>query len=182
MIIIGILAGIAIPLFMNQKAKAHEAGVRADLLHAAEVVATYWATDGASWDAIFTATGSSTTTSGNFALASASGEKWTSVPGAERVITSDSRTALALTTVPATGTNWPRTLKAGEMCITATNPNTRWNRPNGSGALTNDQILYFDSAAGGVRTVNQIAKLLAAGEVTSCVGYAKQWVAAGGVP
>lgn len=43
-IIIGILAAIAIPLFLNQRHKAVDAGLKSDLRNAAEA-ATAWATD-----------------------------------------------------------------------------------------------------------------------------------------
>ena len=39
-IIIGILAAIAIPLYLNQQAKAHDSAVKADLHNAATAVAT----------------------------------------------------------------------------------------------------------------------------------------------
>ena len=42
MIIIGILAAIAIPLFLNQKKKAHEAGVKSDVTTIAEHAASYY--------------------------------------------------------------------------------------------------------------------------------------------
>ncbi|MGV8979205.1 MAG: prepilin-type N-terminal cleavage/methylation domain-containing protein [Cellulomonas sp.] len=41
-IIIGILAGIAIPVFMNQKAKAYDATVKEDLKHLTAAAELYW--------------------------------------------------------------------------------------------------------------------------------------------
>ena len=42
MIIIGILAAIAIPIFINQRRKAHDAGVKADVTNLGKEVATYF--------------------------------------------------------------------------------------------------------------------------------------------
>jgi type IV pilus assembly protein PilA len=41
-VIIGILAAIAIPLFLNQREKAQEAGVKSDLKNAATLMETYY--------------------------------------------------------------------------------------------------------------------------------------------
>ena len=42
MIIIGVLAAIAIPIFIAQRAKAHDAGVEADVSNLGKEVATYF--------------------------------------------------------------------------------------------------------------------------------------------
>ena len=42
MLIIGILAAIAIPLFLNQKKKAHEAGAKSDVVDIAEHLTSYY--------------------------------------------------------------------------------------------------------------------------------------------
>jgi prepilin-type N-terminal cleavage/methylation domain-containing protein len=42
MIIIGILAAIAIPVFLSQRAKAHDSSTKADVSHLAKEIATYF--------------------------------------------------------------------------------------------------------------------------------------------
>ena len=42
MIILGVLASIAIPVFLSQRAKAHDAGVKADVSSLGKEVATYF--------------------------------------------------------------------------------------------------------------------------------------------
>jgi type IV pilus assembly protein PilA len=42
MIIVGILAAIAIPVFLNQRKKAHDAGTKADVTNLGKEVATYF--------------------------------------------------------------------------------------------------------------------------------------------
>ncbi len=41
-VIIGVLAGIAIPLFLSQKQKSVEAGIKSDLKNAATIQETYY--------------------------------------------------------------------------------------------------------------------------------------------
>lgn len=42
MVVIGILASVAIPLFLNQRAKAHDSAVQADVSNLGKEVATYF--------------------------------------------------------------------------------------------------------------------------------------------
>jgi type IV pilus assembly protein PilA len=42
MIIIGILAAIAVPVFLSQRKKAHDASTKTDLSNIAKEIATYW--------------------------------------------------------------------------------------------------------------------------------------------
>lgn len=42
MIVIGVLAGIAIPVFLSQRAKAHDAGTQADVSNLGKEVASYF--------------------------------------------------------------------------------------------------------------------------------------------
>lgn len=42
MIILGVLASIAIPIFLNQRAKAHDAATKADVSNLGKEVATYF--------------------------------------------------------------------------------------------------------------------------------------------
>lgn len=45
MIIIGVLASIAIPIFINQRAKAHDAATKADVSNLGKEIATYFVED-----------------------------------------------------------------------------------------------------------------------------------------
>src|SRR6478735_1777345 len=58
-IIIGILAAIAIPVFLNQRKKATEASVKSDLRTVANEMETYY-TDNQTYPAVAAATGSAT--------------------------------------------------------------------------------------------------------------------------
>lgn len=56
MIIIGILAAIAIPLFLSQRAKAEDAAAKADVSTLGKEIATYWVDGTASVDITVAAT------------------------------------------------------------------------------------------------------------------------------
>src|SRR3954449_7122170 len=63
-IIIGILAAIAIPVFLNQRKKGYEASMKSDLRTAANEEETYF-TDANSYAAVTTAGGKATVAGGN---------------------------------------------------------------------------------------------------------------------
>ena len=42
MIVIGVLAAIAVPIFLTQRAKAHDASTKADVTHVGQEIATYF--------------------------------------------------------------------------------------------------------------------------------------------
>ena len=84
-VIIGILAAIAVPVFLNQKAKAYDASVKADLTAAGLAVEAYWGAADASWDSLRSATGTTATAPTTIALASPHGGTWAHVPGADPI-------------------------------------------------------------------------------------------------
>ena len=180
-IIIGILAGIAIPVFLNQKAKAVDASMKTDLTHAAQAVETYWASDG-SWAQIRTATGVVAVV-GAWTLASPSTESWSSIPGTTAIKASPGAT-LTLTGVTGPSGSWTRgASRDGEYCITAISKKSQqYNYIAGSGAGHYDQLLYWDSAAGGgARDIHELGRIQSGGVVLACQGYVNGFVGAGGV-
>ncbi len=178
-VIIGILAAIAVPVFLNQKAKAYDASVKADLTAAGLAVEAYWGAADASWDSLRSATGTTATAPTTIALASPHGGTWAHVPGADPINASRG-TSIGLTSVVTPTGAWTRPTPAGEFCLVATNPRSQWNRPSGSGASSYDRAIYYDSLAGGVSTIRDLARLVQGGAEPACYGYAQQWLAAGG--
>lgn len=176
-LIIATLAAIAIPAFGRQQVKAREAAIRSDLVHAGQAVDAYWASaEDPSWDAIRTAGGITTTSATTIALKTA----WKRVPGERPVRVSDKRTALGLVTAPVASGAWSQPLGPGEVCVIATNASTRWNYRSGDGARRYDHALYYDSSAGGVRTIAELARVFADGRPVACLGFVRSYVAAGG--
>ncbi len=178
-IIIGILAGIAIPVFLNQKAKAYEASVKSDLTHAATVVETYWAGEDPSW-ADLRARAGSPPAAWFWTVRAADGSSPWNNAGLPMLVAS-SGTQLTLADVSSPSGVWTHVHKAGETCLTAVNAkSSRYNYVAGSGAAHYDRLALWDSSLGGLVTIRDVARAVQAGQSPSCQGYASAWLAAGG--
>ena len=107
MIIIGILAAIAIPVFLSQRAKAQDTAVKADVSTLGKEIATYFVDN--------TAVPTITITSGRYVVAGNDAGR------ASNGVTGDSATGSAapvsVTTIPTTG--WT----SSAWCATLYNPN-----------------------------------------------------------
>ena len=144
-IIIGILAAIAIPVFLNQRKKGVDASLKSDLKNAATQVET-WATDNPS-TAIVTSTTSATNAGG--ALPDNA-----TAPNAAGVADSVD-TAIAgykasagntVTLVKSAGT-------VGAYCIFASNPNASTAVGGASAAASVN--MWYSSASGGLQPATQ---------------------------
>ena len=167
-IIIGILAGIAIPVFMNQKAKASEATLRADLSNGAKVIETYFADEG-SWAALRSLTGA---TDSIRLLGPPDVRSWNDYPTLPRAKGSSGNViTVAFQSTVVTG-SWPKPTAEGEICLTATNVATKYHYPGGN-ASRYDEILYYDSQAGGIVTVWDLVDRVDTGQPVACAGYAR---------
>src|SRR3954453_6355253 len=117
MIIIGILAAIAIPLFLNQKKKAHETQAKADATNISKELAAA-TVDGPMWGVSLTQVGTSTT----YTLA------WTNATGA------DSTTVkVSSGNVPTLSGTAAATPGADTYCVTVTPPASDGARPWSAG-------------------------------------------------
>ena len=107
MIIIGILAAIAIPVFLSQRAKARDTAVKADVSTLGKEIATYFVDN--------TAAPSVAITAGRYVVASNDAGKASSGVG---IVTTYTGTAVS-TTGTLTTTAWT----ASAWCIALTDPN-----------------------------------------------------------
>src|SRR6478609_1527480 len=73
MIIIGILAAIAIPVFLNQRKKAEDTAAKADVSTLGKEVATYFVDWDGTTDPTLTQPGASATGGGKYAIAPGTG-------------------------------------------------------------------------------------------------------------
>ncbi|MGN8245514.1 type II secretion system protein [Cellulomonas soli] len=104
MIIIGILAAIAIPVFLNQRKKAEDSAAKADVSTLGKEIATYFV----DWDG--TTTPVVTSSSGKYAIAAGTGGTATNIGNAsKKVVLGDGVEILGA----AADTTW---------CIDVTNP------------------------------------------------------------
>ncbi len=106
MIIIGILAAIAIPVFLSQRAKARDTAVKADVSTLGKEIATYFVDN--------TTAPTVTLTSGRYVVAGSDAGKASSGVG---IVTTFTGTAVA------TGTPTTTAWTASAWCIALTDPN-----------------------------------------------------------
>ena len=126
-IIIGILAGIAIPVFMNQKAKAHEAALKSDLLNVVKSVEA--SLDEVTWAGLRTAAGGNyqyVITSPETEPTFAASPHWNDLPGTTDAIVSP-HSYVQVTAAPIVTGGWSRVHQAGEYCLTGTNSRSKYD-------------------------------------------------------
>jgi len=179
-LIIGILTGIAVPVFLNQKARAYDAAVRADLATAAQTIEGYWAGESASWNDLRTR-GGGVVPAWFWTISTPAGASAWNASGLP-TLTFSRGTQLTLTGVTAPSGTWTHLHGPGDYCLTAVSARAaRFNYAAGSGARHYDRLALWDPTLGGAVTIQDVARAVRAGEAASCEGYATAWLAAGGV-
>jgi type IV pilus assembly protein PilA len=106
MIIIGILAAIAIPVFLNQRRRAVDSSIKSDLRTVAQELETYYTDNQAyAWTSASTATDNTVTIASGSTVKVTLGNVVTAVP-------------LSTATARTSGSTWPT---AAGFCLTGTN-------------------------------------------------------------
>lgn len=182
-IIIGVLASIAIPVFLNQRKKAADASVKADLRTTAMTYMT-WFADGntnLSFRAIGGGNGSVYVADPAATLSLGPGYKnWNDQPGFPIIKTSPANSVEFIVATVADA-NYTRVYDEGEFCLAARGNNSQWNYTPGSGIKTQwDKYLYYDVQQGGVRTMKELADAYKSGQTVSCENHVKNWITATG--
>ena len=181
-IIIGVLAGVAIPIFGRQQTKAHNASLTSDL-HTAAKALNVWIADDRTVADIRPTIG--TTLSPPFvgpgadpALCSSAG----AVPWGNHAVlptaTMSKGTCIGLghrTPADAITTAWPAPHTPNDFCLAGRNTLSRY--VGGPGAVNYDKILFYDPQLGGVVTIDEIAEAIDDGRGTSCHGWGYGWSA-----
>ena len=182
-IVIGILAGVAIPVFKSQQSKAADAALQADLRNAARQVLTEVEARGG-WDYFRSSPSQASRTIyvyvGDWQTPPATMVQWNSLPDAAQIATSRD-VYMEILHVFAAGATWTRAHDPDEFCITGSVRDGRHNRKYGSGDLTYDKYLYYDSTLGRVVTIKDIADATASGASPACYAYPERFTGAGGV-
>ena len=172
-IIIGILASIAIPVFMNQKAKAYETAVRSDLTNAAKQVSAYFADH--TWSELRDAAGVSTVET-SLTVGGKGADAWTAAPGSVPVLVSHPNTRIILGGAnAASGSAWTVVTAEGEFCLRATNSSISRYAYSASGKY--DEVAFYDSMLGGLVDIRRIARDVRDGAKPACEGFGRRWIA-----
>lgn len=173
-LIIGILAAVAIPVFNNQRKKAADASVRSDILSVAQNYIGWQATGQSNKD-FWAVSGSKTAMIVMDPSASSiiDANNWNiSVPDYQARITDKNTVEIVVRT----------TNREGSFCLAAAGPRSQWNYVPGSGQhIDYDKYLYYDMEAGGVKTMKQLLAINDTGAPLACQQYVNSYQLAGGV-
>jgi prepilin-type N-terminal cleavage/methylation domain-containing protein len=177
-LIIGTLASLAIPVFLNQRQKASDATLISDTRNAATAIENYYASGKKMSDLVSTA-GTDTLNMSGANTPSTVTSPWNSkFPDYKINISSGSIVNLRVVTAPAS--TW-RLHQDGEFCLTATSPNSKTYGYPGGAPLRYGEILYYDVALGGIVDFRTIVNAYKNNQPTSCSGFAGTYIGAGGV-
>lgn len=180
-LIIGILAAIAIPMFLNQRQEAVKASILSDVKSAALAVEQFYAKGGKNSTIMTQAAGKNSLAWGGAGTEAQNVGvvRWNSAFPDNKVEVSNG-TYIAVNIYPTATGSWKPTPE-GEFCLTSGNVNTTDYHYPGGQPLLYPRITYFDSQQGGIVPFKQLVEAYKANQPMSCSGFAKVYIDAGGV-
>lgn len=180
-LIIGVLAAIAIPMFLNQRKSAADATLKSDMKNAITPIKT-WFIKNEGVKEYSTATGgkNGAVVEGAHAVNAFPVDypRWNNLPGFPTMTVSD-QTSFEIPMIVNAWGDWTRPFENGEICIKASNAGSNYNGLlYGDTNATLNKALYYDSVAGGIRTMEELVKLQVTNKTVSCSGYVNRYMAA----
>ena len=177
-VIIGLLAAIAIPIFMNQRKKANDATLISDVRNAATVVASSNLTPD-EFREVFDAYG--VNAEGEGAVHQLSNPvRWNdNVPDVDPMTVSDGA-ILAVFMYRVDAGTW-NAHQEGEFCIGGVHANSNYDYIPGAGATLGageyDRYIYFDVKQGGIKTMDElVAAYEEDPDSVSCSGHVYSYI------
>ncbi|WP_353050436.1 prepilin-type N-terminal cleavage/methylation domain-containing protein [Cellulosimicrobium sp. Marseille-Q4280] len=179
-VIIGILSAVGVPMYLNQQRKAADGTLRSDLRNAGMIVtSTLLDTGGAAGlrDQVNWHNNTLYVHEGAWQTLPTSSLMWNDLGLQEIPVSGD---VLLEVQHVVSSSDWPRRHGDFEFCITGANKGSSHDRLRGSGNITYDRFLYYDSVLGGVADLSRVAAAADAGQQPACYAYADLFRAAGG--
>lgn len=183
-IIIGILAAVAIPIFLNQRRAAQDSALTTDLRNTAGQVAFLIGQEGARED-LQKNTASRTVLqariAGKDSVAGPGGRSWNDLVASndfpEVVVSDGSLVEVAI--IFSSGNDWTAH-EPGEFCLSGTNQYSSYNFVPGAGQsrADYDKYLFYDVKAGGIKTMDELVEAVGNGQEVSCTGFVNRYIAA----
>lgn len=180
-LIIGILAAIAIPVFLNQRQKANDAAITSDVVNAAKVVETYLA-GGGKMSELYAKAGNKNTIvfeGSGVNLYALSTPRWNDVIP-DKKATMSNGAFIDMRVYPTGGGAWDPQAES-EYCLAGGHLNSGKYNYLGGNPLKYGNLLYYDVALGGITDFSAIVNAVKSGQKTSCSGFARNYINAGGV-
>lgn len=180
-LIIGILSAIAIPVFLNQRRVANDASLKADVKNAGMAVEAYFLSGGTHKKLLEKTDGMRDVVWEGQGVETYSADKprWNTIfPDNKSPVSEGS--FIHMRFIPAPEGRWV-VHEEGDFCLAAGHMNSKKYDYRGGNALQYTNMLYYDKQLGGVVEFSKIIEAIKDNKPTSCSGWGKTWIAAGGV-
>ena len=176
--IMGVLAAIAIPIFMNQREKANDASLTSDLRNVASTYQTWHSSSSNTNEEFARIADEGTQVRINVNFPSSKYLEWndTELPQ----VNVNDLTRLQFTVVNNASGAWSdRTHSEGEFCIAADHPLSSYDYEAEGDNHTSadyDLLLYYDVRAGGLSTMDDLVDKYDSAEDVSCFAYVQGYL------
>jgi prepilin-type N-terminal cleavage/methylation domain-containing protein len=179
-IIIGVLAAIAVPIYLNQQKTANDSNLRSDIKNAGLAAQTALADHDSSWDKLKTTAANTLYVDNNSKIKTpkASWVMWNNV-AALPTIKSSNGTFMELVHIDTPSAIWDAH-EENDFCILGSNLKSNYNWKEGDTALQYGKLVFYDQKLGGLTTFEKILKANKDSNETSCHGYARHYFSLGG--
>lgn len=180
-LIIGVLAAIAIPIFLNQRQEAVKASILSDVKSAATAVEQFYAKGGKNATILTEAAGKNSLSWGGVGSESQNvgTVRWNSAFPNNKVEMSPG-TYVAVN-IYSTATSAWKAMPEGEFCLTAGNVNTVDYHYPGGQPLLYKNLTYYDSQQGGIASMDKLVAAYKANQPVSCSGFVSLYITAAGL-
>lgn len=172
-VIIGILSAIAVGAFLNQRQKANDAALKSDVRSAANTIVS-WSVDKDQDDFVagkghgFGYIVEGENADHDFEPGRAT---WNDIEGFPTIHMSDGNMLEVIMVHTDGHSAWTRKHDEGEFCLAGTARNSSYDYVPGSGDIYGyEKYLFFDVAAGGLKTMEELMEIRQNGQEISCEG------------
>ena len=189
-IILGILAAIAIPAFMNQRKRATDATLMSDTKNVAQELTAWFGEGQQDADDIFDITGKTSTAATSIALGIYGKGRipaditttWNHYSALPKINVSPNNQVTV--TLNRTSGGYFIRHASGDFCLSANNDNSsfHYSTPGATGTGNYHKLLYYDVQLGGITNMTEMVAAVQAQKPTSCGHFAKNYMAAKGIP
>lgn len=186
-IIIGILASIAIPVFLNQRKRANDADLKSSMRSVAQAY-TEWAIQPQNTNLTYRDFAVTRTTyvegEGQTLMALSSAQKlMKDLPGMGHVAVKPKTLFEVVVVVTPTMSSWNRIHDEDEFCVIGRMENSNYDHKSnvGNTAANYDKNLFWDSNLGGLKDMKDLVAAQQRGEKLSCYAHTIQYMEAKGI-
>ena len=183
-LIIGVLASIAIPAFLNQRKTAVTSALQSDTRTLALAYETWSSKVENTNKKFFELAGapSSAVKNENAVVGTSTPKLWNEINDTGDTNLSNG-THINIVVINHKNVTWKRVHQENEFCLGGSNVGSEYDfvSNSGMGSQNYHRVLYYDKALGGVKTAQEIADAMLDGQVSSCDGQVALWMTTQGM-